>query len=183
MARGVREFGWGEVSSGPQPISQRGEQMSGRLVVTGHQGGRPSSSATRRSRSSTFGDFDSTRHRHRNHRRGRHGADAPSSIRQVWADSCPQTGTSASAGEQHLLAANGHFHVRQWAVFHVRRHSCAQLTLAGTFRWGCRTSLSTRRSAVGRAQVQWYSPGTPAIAEANSDSVSTGCADCGHLHR
>jgi hypothetical protein len=36
----VREFGWGEVSSGPQPISQRGEQMSGRLVVTGHQGGR-----------------------------------------------------------------------------------------------------------------------------------------------
>ena len=26
-----------------------------------------------------------------------------------------------SAGGQFLLAANGHFHVRQWAVFHVRR--------------------------------------------------------------
>jgi hypothetical protein len=28
-----------------------------------------------------------------------------------------------SAGEQFLLAASGHFHVRLWAVFHVRRHS------------------------------------------------------------
>lgn len=27
-----------------------------------------------------------------------------------------------SAGGQFLLAANGHFHVRQWAFFHVRRH-------------------------------------------------------------
>jgi hypothetical protein len=26
-----------------------------------------------------------------------------------------------SAGGQFLLAANGHFHVRQWAFFHVRR--------------------------------------------------------------
>jgi hypothetical protein len=28
-----------------------------------------------------------------------------------------------SAGEQLSLAASGHFHVRQWAVFHVRRQS------------------------------------------------------------
>ena len=68
-------------------------------------------------------DFDSTRHRHRNRRRGRHGAGAPSSMRQVWADSCPPAGTFVSAGGQFLLAANGHFHVRPWAVFHVRRQS------------------------------------------------------------
>ena len=67
-------------------------------------------------------DFDSTRHRHRNRRRGRHSAGAPSGMRQVWADSCPPTGTFVSASEQILLAANGHFHVRPWAVFHVRRH-------------------------------------------------------------
>ena len=72
---------------------------------------------------SLLGEFDSTRHRHRNRRRGRRNAGAPSSRKQVWADSCPQLGTSVSAGEQILLAVNGHFHVRQWAVFHVRRSS------------------------------------------------------------
>lgn len=44
-------------------------------------------------------------------------------IKGVWADSWPPTGTSVSAGGQFLLAADGHFHVRQWAVFHVRRHT------------------------------------------------------------
>ncbi|WP_460359056.1 nitroreductase/quinone reductase family protein, partial [Mycobacterium sp. ZZG] len=39
----------------------------------------------------------------------------------VWTDSWPPTGTFVSAGGQFLLAATGHFHVRRWAVFHVRR--------------------------------------------------------------
>ena len=41
----------------------------------------------------------------------------------VWADTCPPAGTFVSAGGQFLLAAHGHFHVRLWAFFHVRRPS------------------------------------------------------------
>ncbi|WP_165614659.1 SDR family NAD(P)-dependent oxidoreductase, partial [Mycobacteroides chelonae] len=43
--------------------------------------------------------------------------------KQVWADSWPPAGAFVSAGGQFLLAASGHFHVRLWAVFHVRRHA------------------------------------------------------------
>ena len=33
-----------------------------------------------------------------------------------------------SAGGQFLLAANGHFHVRLWAFFHVRRQGSTHVT-------------------------------------------------------
>jgi hypothetical protein len=44
-----------------------------------------------------------------------------------------------SAGEQNLLAVSGHFHVRPWAVFHVRRHLTADE--------GARLVFGTRRDA------------------------------------
>jgi len=40
-------------------------------------------------------------------------------------------GTFVSAGGQFLLAATGHFHVRQWAVFHVRRQSSPTYATSG----------------------------------------------------
>ena len=47
-----------------------------------------------------------------------------------WADSWPPADTSVSAHGQFLLAADGHFHVRQWAGFHVRRQRTGLLTSA-----------------------------------------------------
>jgi hypothetical protein len=52
-----------------------------------------------------------------------------------------------SAGEQNLLAVSGHFHVRPWAVFHVRPQKDVSFASAemGSPETGSETILSCLR--------------------------------------